>query len=168
MKPHGNKLFGIDSRCCDSAMTTGIVRVHKRRSVASTLVTAMWPTKNALMSGKGQGRKQHYAGDHYVGMRSCLCSPLSWPFDPRLQRLTVYFGPSSRLHCCCLTQARDSESESNYRDNYDRDPSRPGFVFKWTHLPWAFGDASAEARVWTRRLLCHPGSLSIIIDEHAY
>lgn len=34
-----------------------------------------------------------------------------------------------------LTQARDSESESNYRDNYDCDLVRPGFVFKWTHLP---------------------------------
>lgn len=34
-----------------------------------------------------------------------------------------------------LTEARDSESESNYRDNYDCDPVRPGFVFKWTHLP---------------------------------
>lgn len=36
-----------------------------------------------------------------------------------------------------LTQARHSERESNYRDNYDCDLVRPGFVFKWTHLPRA-------------------------------
>lgn len=43
-----------------------------------------------------------------------------------------------------LTQARHSESESNYRDNYDRDPVRPGFVIKWTHLPSGFGAPSSK------------------------
>lgn len=42
---------------------------------------------------------------------------------------------SALLLSAGLTQARDLQSESNYRDNYDCDLVRPGFVFKWTHLP---------------------------------
>lgn len=57
------------------------------------------------------------------------------PLAPQANSVFWSILLSTLLLSAALTQARDSESESNYGDNYDCDPVRPGFVFKWTHLP---------------------------------
>ena len=85
-----------------------VVCVHKRRSAASIPLTAMGPTENSSTSGKGQGTKQTLHPGPLCGNG---LSPLPWPFDPGLQRLTVYFGPSSsRVHRCCLPEWRKPET----------------------------------------------------------
>lgn len=64
----------------------------------------------------------------------------SWPFDPLAPEVNSVFWSillSTLLLSAGVTQGRDSQSESNYRDNYDCDLVWPGFVFKWTNLPWA-------------------------------
>lgn len=57
------------------------------------------------------------------------------PLAPQANSVFWSILLSALLLSAGLTQARDSESESNYGDNYDCDLIRPGFVFKWTHLP---------------------------------
>lgn len=138
----------------DSTITTGIITVDNRCSFASVASNTMCPTKNALMRDV-KGRDKNIITPGTI-IWECAHSPVltsSWPPDPALQRLTVYFGPSSWVHRSCLPdwhKPETSESESNYRDNYDCDLVRPGFVFKWTHLPWAL-------EMYLLRTRCEPG-----------
>lgn len=83
-----------------------------------------------------------------------MCARLSSPLLDRSTPPSPTPSPPSRLHTVYfalfsgvsagLTQARDSQSESNYADNYQRDLVRPGFVFKWSHLPLSVGAASSK------------------------
>lgn len=100
----------------------------------------MWPTENALMSGKRAGTKTSLHPGPLYGNALSLVLTSSWPFDPRLWRLTVYFGPFSWVHCRCLPQWHKPETR---RVNLITETIMivtqfdPDFVFKWTHLPWA-------------------------------
>lgn len=60
-----------------------------------------------------------------------------WPLDPQANGVFSSILLSALPLPARLTQARDSESKSNYGDNYDCDLVQPGSVFKLTHLPWA-------------------------------
>lgn len=100
----------------------------------------MWPTKNALMR-VGKGRDKNIITPETIIWECALACPhlflTVWPLAPQANCVFWSILLSTLPQPGGLTQARVSESESNYRDNYDHDPVRPGFVFKWTHLPWA-------------------------------
>lgn len=114
----------------------------------------MWPTKNALMrAGKDRDNYTVPPGDHYKGMRPS--SSTARPLAPVAGCVFWSVPLSALLLSTGLTQARDSEAESNYRDNYDGDPVRPGFVFKWTHLPRVPQMHLLRTGCWTRRHVCH-------------
>lgn len=65
-----------------------------------------------------------------------------------------------------LIQARHSETESNYRHNYDCDPVQPGFVFKWTHLPCVPETRLLRTGHWVQRLVSCSGSSSLNYRSH--
>lgn len=130
-----------DSQYHDSTITTGIISVHKLPKHCIYSSESNVTHQECLNeSGKGQGQKHHYTGDHYMGMCPLACPHLFLTVRPLAPEANSVFWSillSTPLLSAGVTQARDSESESNYTDNYDCDPVRPGFVFKWTHLPWA-------------------------------
>lgn len=107
-----------------------------QQSAASMVLKAMWPIKNAVMR-EGKGRDKNIITP---GTITWECAPASLHLfltvRPRAPQANSVFR-SVLQSPAGLTQARASESESNYRHNYDCDPVWPGFVFKWTHLPWA-------------------------------
>lgn len=141
----------------------------------------MWPTKNALMR-VGKARDKNIITPGTIIWECALACPhlflTARPLAPEANSVFWSILLSTLPLSAGLTQARDLESESNYRDNYDGDPVRPGFVFKWTHLPWALElhllrteceprDSSVSLSN-TVSLLHTRTPRTIITDAHAY
>lgn len=100
----------------------------------------MWPMKNVIMRmGKGRDKNIITPGTIiWECALACLHLFLTvWPLPLWANSVFWSILLKALLLSAKLTQARDSKSESNYKDNYDCDLVRPGFVFKHTHLPWA-------------------------------
>lgn len=91
----------------------------------------MWATTKDMIEA-GKGRERNSVSPATVTCPHLILAP--WPQAPQANSgfWSVLLSVSAGL-----TQARRAERESNYWDNYDCDLVRPGFVFKWTHLPWA-------------------------------
>lgn len=129
----------------------------------------MWPTENALMSGKRAGTKTSLHPGPLYGNALSLVLTSSWPFDPRLWRLTVYFGPFSWVHCRCLPEWQKPETR---RVNLITETIMivtqfdPDFVFKWTHLPWALEMHLLRTECVNPETALH--MCTIIIDVQAY
>lgn len=115
----------------------------------------MWPTRNVLMR-VGKGRDKNIITPGTIIWECALARPhlflTVWPQAPQTNGVFWSILLGELLLSAGLRQARDLESESNYRDNYDCDLVRPGFVFKWTHLPWALELRLLRDWVWTPRL----------------
>lgn len=142
--------WSVATACFKTKQKKGIISVHKPNNIAPIVPMAMWPTKNALMRAGKDRDNTVSPGDHYKGMHPS--SSTARPLAP-VAGCVVWSVPLSALLLSTgLTQARDSES--NYKDNYDGDPVRPGFVFKWTRLPRVPEMHLLRTGCWTRRLVC--------------
>lgn len=72
----------------------------------------MWPTKNALMR-VGKGRDKNIITPGTIMWECVLACPhfflTAWP---QLSWLTVYFGPSPWVNCCCLLDWHKPETRN--------------------------------------------------------
>ena len=157
LKQHSNTSFSMMATTMTVAQQLGsLVYIH-RQSSASIVLKAGRPTKNALMR-VGKGRDKNIITPGTIIWECALArAHLFLTVRPLALRANSVFRSillSTLLLSAGLTQARDGESESNYGDNYERDPVRPGFVFKWTHLPWA-------SELHLLRTECEPGDFSV-------
>lgn len=114
--------------------------------------SGVWPSMNATMPQWEQDMGRDRNAISWANVPHPNLVLTAWPQPPRANRA---FWPVFLSVSAGLTQARHSKSECNYWDNYHCDLVRPGFVFKWTHLPWAL-----ERRLLrTDWVLCHSFSL---------
>jgi len=96
-----------------------------QQSIAPIVVKAMQPTKNALMR-VGKVRDKNIITPGTIIRECALACPhfflTAQPLAPVANSVFWSSPLSTLLLSAGLTQARDSETESNYRDNYDCDP----------------------------------------------
>lgn len=157
LKQHSNTLFRVTANTMTVTQQLRSLVYINRQSSASIVLKAMWPTKNALMR-VGKGRDKNIITPGTIIWECALARPhlflTARPLAPQANSVFRSILLSTLPLSAGLTQARDGESESNYGDNYECDPVRPGFVFKWTHLPWA-------SELHLLRTECEPGDFSV-------